>query len=128
MEGAELYPQLNFEAALVFLAALLVGVFIAFTPMFYPFDKLFTTIHELGHLLATKLTGGEVKGLWVHFKAKNNSELGATLREGGDDKTIISAGYMGTALFTTILILMSGLPYVAPYTISFRLMCQKCAT
>lgn len=116
MEGADIYPQLNIEAVVVLGAAAVAGVLISFTPLFYPFRLLFTTVHELGHVFAARFTGGEVKGFWVYFKKKNGA-LGVTVREGGDDRFVIPAGYLGTAIFSAGLILMSGLPYIAPYIV-----------
>jgi hypothetical protein len=116
MEGADIYPQLNIEAVVVFATAAVAGVLISFTPLFYPFRLLFTTVHELGHVFAARFTGGEVKGFWVYFKKKNGA-LGVTVREGGDDRFVIPAGYLGTAIFSAGLILMSGLPYIAPYIV-----------
>ncbi len=118
MEWAKIYPQLNFEAVVVLGAALISGLFIRFTPLFYPFRLLFTTVHESGHVFATLLTGGEVKGFWVYFKAKNGT-LGEAGRKGGEDWFVLPAGYLGVAIFTAILLLMSGLPYLAPYAVGF---------
>lgn len=117
MADVNLYPQLNIEALIVLVAATVIGILLAFTPLFYPFQLLFTTVHELGHVLATLLTGGTVKGFWVYFKAKNGT-LGETMPDGGNWPYIISGGYLGTALFSTGLILLSGLPYAAPYIVA----------
>jgi MFS family permease len=125
LSSAEFY----LEAAVIFLAAAFVGGFVALIWM-KPFELLFTTVHELGHLFAKLLTDGKVKGFEVYFKSKNGT-LGLTKvpTDGEDEKTIkkklrlfFSAGYMGTALFTTGLILLTGFPYLAPYTITFLAM------
>lgn len=116
MEGFDFNPQLNIEAVVVLIAAAVAGVLLSFTPLFYPFQLLFTTIHELGHVFATIFTGGEVKGFWVYFRPKNGTR-GEALREGGDGRFITPAGYLGTAIFSAVLILLSGFPYLAPYTV-----------
>ena len=107
------YPQLNIDAIVVLGAAIVVAIFFYLIPfLFYPFDLLFTMIHELGHVFATRFNDGKVLGFWVFSNAS-----GVTRYEGGDPYLIIPAGYMGTALFTAGLILLTGLPYIAPYTL-----------
>ncbi|MBN1995371.1 MAG: M50 family metallopeptidase [Anaerolineae bacterium] len=117
MEEVNVFAPLNMEAVVVLAAAIVAGIVLAFT-LFAPFDRLFTTIHELGHVFAAILTGGEVKGFEVHFRSKG-SQKGVTNFEKGDPHYIIPAGYMATAIFTTGLTLVSGLPYLAPYAVSF---------
>jgi hypothetical protein len=117
MEGIDFNPQLNIETVLVLVAAAVVGILLSFTPLFYPFRLLFTTIHELGHVFAAILTGGEVESFEIYRK-KKNGKLGVTKYKGGDDRFITPAGYLGTAIFSAGLILLSGFPYLAPYTVS----------
>lgn len=121
LSSAEFY----IEAVVVLLAAVIVGGILALT-WFYPFQLLFTTVHELGHVFARLISGGEVEGFKIFFRP-NNGMAGVTdsLVKTDDEQEkenlqfIISAGYMGTALFTTGLILMTGFPYLAPYAITF---------
>jgi hypothetical protein len=113
------YPQLSGEALIMLAIAFYVGMVLIMTPLFYPFRLLFTTVHELGHVFAVVLTGGKVKGFWVYFKSKQGV-LGLTERDSrisGDSRLFFSGGYLGTALFSTGLILLSGLPKLAPISI-----------
>lgn len=64
----------------------------------YPL-KLFTTyVHEAGHALATILTGGQVVSFSVAFDGS-----GLVSRRGGTDWIIGPAGYLGAALFGSLL-------------------------
>jgi hypothetical protein len=118
-------PEFYIEAIVVFLIAAIVGGLLALI-WFYPFRLLFTTVHELGHLFAKLLTDGKVKGFEVYFRSKNGTRgitkgevEGDVEKQKGNLRLFFSAGHLGTALFTTGLILMTGFPYLAPYTITF---------
>ncbi len=66
--------------------------------LLYPL-KLFTTyIHEAGHALATLISGGDVVSFSVALDGS-----GLTRRIGGADWLIGPAGYLGAALFGSIL-------------------------
>lgn len=126
LSSAEFY----IEAVVVFLAAAVVGGLLALI-WFYPFQLLFTTVHELGHVFARLINGDEVKSFKVFFTSEDGTagvtEGGLKLEDNEEEfkqkrRFIISAGYMGTALFTTGLVLMTGFPYLAPYTITFLAM------
>jgi hypothetical protein len=68
------------------------------TVVLYPL-RLFTTyIHEAGHSLMAILTGGEVVGFAV---SANGSGLATTI--GGTRWLILPAGYLGAALFGSLL-------------------------
>jgi hypothetical protein len=67
----------------------------------YPFRLLLTIVHELGHGLAALLTGGEFISFVVH---PNGAGLATTA--GGWRFVVIPAGYLGTALFGAVLILL----------------------
>lgn len=83
----------------------LVTLLIAVIPWFgflnYPFRLLLTIVHELGHGLATLLTGGE----FVRFVVFPNG-AGLATTAGGWRFVVIPAGYLGVALFGAILILL----------------------
>jgi hypothetical protein len=81
-----------------------------------PFSQLSTLIHELGHAIATKMTGGEAKGIWVFFKPKGL--YGVTKFEGGNPYLIFPAGYLAPTIFSAGLILLSTLPYCASFTLA----------
>ncbi|MGF1471959.1 MAG: M50 family metallopeptidase [Rubrobacteraceae bacterium] len=70
--------------------------------LFYPFRLFGTFVHELGHGLAAVLTGG-------HFQrfAVNPDLSGSALSSGGIRWIIASAGYVGSALFGGLLIILS---------------------
>jgi len=118
-------PEFYLEAVALLVAAIIVGGALALI-WFYPFDLLFTTVHELGHVFARLISAGEVKGFKVFFRP-NGGMAGVTeslvnlddKQERENLRFIYSAGYMGTAVFTTGLILLTGFPYLAPYTITF---------
>lgn len=71
--------------------------------LFYPFLLLNTFVHELCHGLAAFLTGGSLERFEVH----PNRE-GVALTRGGSRFVVVSAGYLGSALFGGALILLSG--------------------
>lgn len=64
----------------------------------YPLQLFTTFIHEAGHALATLITGGDV----VNFSIALDGS-GVTTRRGGADWLIGPAGYLGAALFGSIL-------------------------
>ena len=108
---SEFLTELNPVAIL--LTALIVAVIFKSVPiLYYPFRLFFTMIHEMGHVFATRLTGGEV----VRFSIDRYGN-GVATRRGGDDLLVIPAGYLGTALFSAALILLSGFREVARYSL-----------
>lgn len=70
--------------------------------LFYPLRLLNTFVHELSHGLAALLTGGRFERFVVH----PNREGLAHIR-GGNRFLVVSAGYLGPALFGGGLILLS---------------------
>jgi hypothetical protein len=116
MPDIDLSPQLNIEAVIVLAAAIAVTIVINFVipVLSYPFRLFFTMIHELAHVFAVRLTGGEVGDFSVSRDAG-----GLTKFRGGDPIMIYLAGYMGTTLFSAGLILLSGYPVLAPYILGF---------
>jgi hypothetical protein len=82
-----------------------------------PFYHLSTLIHELGHAIATQMTGGEAKGIWVYFKPEADA-YGVSKREGGNSYLILPAGYLAPTIFSAGLILLSTLPYCASFTLA----------
>ncbi len=83
-----------------------------------PFRKLHTFLHEAGHAVALVLTGDGVRGFKVN-RTPTNGQAGVThpLNDEFNRAVALPAGYVGTALFSAGLILLSGLPYLAPYTV-----------
>lgn len=98
-----LKPKNGRRRALLISAVALVLVYIlwnvpAFDPLLYPLRLFVTYVHEAGHSLAALLTGGQVIGFTV---SANGSGLATTA--GGARAIIIPAGYLGAALFGSLL-------------------------
>lgn len=68
----------------------------------YPLRLFVTFVHEAGHALAALISGGEVQGFTV---SANGS--GYAVTAGGNRALIIPAGYLGAALFGSLLFLLS---------------------
>ncbi len=68
----------------------------------YPLRLFVTFVHEAGHSLAALITGGEVQGFTVYA---NGSGVATTA--GGNRALILPAGYLGAALFGSLLYLLS---------------------
>lgn len=68
----------------------------------YPLRLFVTMVHELGHGLSSILTGGE----FLRFEV---SERGAGLAytRGGIRAVVIQAGYLGTAIFGAVLLVLT---------------------
>ncbi|KAL3682986.1 hypothetical protein R1sor_001008 [Riccia sorocarpa] len=72
------------------------------TPLLTPFKLITVYLHEVSHALAAKLTCGKVEGIEV-----NLNEGGVTHTRGGWMCCILPAGYMGSAFWGMVLIVMS---------------------
>jgi len=100
-------PELHPVVVLVF--ALLSAIILKSVPFLsYPFRLFFTMIHEMGHVFAVRLTGGEVVG----FEIDRNGS-GVAYFRGGEGLVITPAGYLGMAIFSATLIMLSGFPEIA---------------
>ncbi|RRR75595.1 MAG: M50 family peptidase [Candidatus Viridilinea halotolerans] len=73
--------------------------------LFYPFRLLNTFVHEVSHGLAALLTGGSFERFVVYANME-----GLALIRGGSRVIVASAGYLGTALFGGLLILLTATP------------------
>ena len=71
-------------------------------PLLWPVRLFVTFIHEAGHALAALITGGEIIGFTV---SPNGSGLARTA--GGYPALILPAGYLGAALFGSLLFFLS---------------------
>src|SRR3954453_16478237 len=76
------------------------------TPLLVPFRLFVTVVHELGHAVATVLTGGQVTGIEI-----SPGGGGLTLVRGGNFFLSVSAGYLGSSLFGAALLLMARAPW-----------------
>ncbi len=72
------------------------------SPLLWPVSLFVTFIHEAGHSLAALITGGEVLGFTV---SPDGSGL-ATIA-GGNLALILPAGYLGAALFGSLLFFLT---------------------
>ena len=70
--------------------------------LLYPLRLFVTFVHEAGHALAALISGGQVQGFTV---AANGS--GYAVTAGGNIALILPAGYLGAALFGSLLFLLS---------------------
>ncbi len=89
--------------ALIVTALTLVVVYIiwnlpAFRFVLYPLNLFVTYVHEAGHALAAVVTGGQIDGFLV---SPDGSGLARTI--GGSRFLILPAGYLGAALFGSVL-------------------------
>jgi hypothetical protein len=71
------------------------------SPLVYPFRLFVTLVHELGHGLAAMLTGGRFIDLEVM-----HSGAGLARYAGGSRFVVIQAGYLGAAMFGSILLIL----------------------
>ncbi len=94
---------LNLRRLGLFLMVAVGSVFFWLTPALYPLKIFVVFIHETGHALTTVLTGGRVLAMVV-----TPWESGYVQYRGGSPLLIASAGYVGSALFGGIMLLLSG--------------------
>ncbi len=98
-------------AYLILIIALVAVVFInLIPPLSYPLRLFFTMIHEIGHIVATRFSEGEIVGFWVFA-----DDSGVAVHRGGDVAVITPAGYLGTPLFSASLILLCRFPALSSY-------------
>ncbi len=106
-------PNLRRQTILIALASLVFGLLLWNAPrasldapgpslVLYPVRLFVTFVHEAGHSLAALLTGGEVIGFTV---SPDGSGLATT--RGGNISLILPAGYLGAALFGSLLFFLS---------------------
>lgn len=92
-------PKSYRRRALLITAVAMVVVYIlwnipALSPILYPLTLFTTFVHEMGHAVATLITGGDVVAFSVSLDGS-----GFITRRGGADWLIGPAGYLGAALF-----------------------------
>jgi len=101
--------KINTRRLLLFLGIAVTAVFFWLAPALYPLKIFVVFIHETGHALATVLTGGYVVSMVV-----TPWESGYVQYVGGNTLLIASAGYVGSALFGGIMLLLTGRQAWAP--------------
>ncbi len=89
-------------SAIAFVAAFLLWNQREMELLLYPLRLFVTFVHEAGHALAALISGGQVQGFTV---AANGS--GYAVTAGGNLALILPAGYLGAALFGSLLFLLS---------------------
>ena len=72
------------------------------SPLLWPVRLFVTFVHEAGHSLAALLTGGQIQGFTV---SPNGS--GVAVTAGGYRALVIPAGYLGAALFGSLLFFLT---------------------
>ncbi|KAL7511825.1 hypothetical protein ACHAXN_008755 [Cyclotella atomus] len=91
-------------AFLVLYAAYIVIIFIFHnTIVCYPFRLLTTFLHELSHAIACWITCGDVHKIRVF-----DNEGGVTQYVGGCRLLVIPAGYVGSAMWGSLFVMLSG--------------------
>lgn len=95
--------RLNLRRLSLFLVVAGVSVFFWLTPALYPLKIFVVFIHETGHALATVLTGGRVVSMVV-----TPWESGYVEHVGGNPLLIAAAGYIGSALFGGVMLMLAG--------------------
>ncbi len=107
-------PQNSLQAILIVSAVITMILVVNLVPVLWrPFDMFYTMIHEVGHILAAGLTNGHI--VEISLVAGGG---GFARTRGGDNALINIAGYLGTALFSATLMILSSLPDFAPYTLT----------
>lgn len=72
---------------------------------FTPLNQFATLVHEFGHAIVCVLTGGHVNGMTI--VADGAGHGGLTMSQGGIQFFSIQAGYLGTAVFGSVLVYLS---------------------
>jgi hypothetical protein len=94
--------RLNIRQLLVFLSIGFLSLVFWHTPFLYPVKIFVVFIHEASHALTTILTGGQVISMVV-----TPWQSGYVQHAGGNSLFIAAAGYIGSALFGGLLLLLS---------------------
>ncbi|HEY9712913.1 MAG TPA: M50 family metallopeptidase [Chroococcales cyanobacterium] len=76
-----------------------------------PINTFATMVHEMSHALVCLLTGGAVSGMTI--VSDGNGHGGLTFCHGGNPLLYTPAGYLGTAVFGSLLVYVSQFPRVA---------------
>lgn len=93
----------NFYRLGLFLLVVLVSIALWRTPVLYPLKIFVVFIHETGHALTAVLTGGQVLEMVV-----TPWESGYVKYRGGMPLLVAAAGYVGSATFGSVMLLLAG--------------------
>ena len=97
------HTRLNLRRLGLFVSIAVVSWCFWLTPALTPLKIFVVFIHEASHALATVLTGGRVVSMVV-----TPWESGYVQSVGGSPLLIASAGYVGSALFGGVMLLLAG--------------------
>lgn len=91
----------GWDLTVVLLSVLTVGLALFFwnSPLLWPIKLFVVLLHEISHGLAALLTGGGVERLLL-----TQDEGGLAFTRGGNRFLILSAGYLGSALWGVLLL------------------------
>ena len=81
-----------------------------------PINQFVTMVHEMGHAIATILTGGHVNSMTIVSDGQGHG--GLTNSIGGWRFFIVQAGYVGTTLFGCLLIYLGQYPRLSKFILS----------
>ena len=113
----DIFIQPNIGVAIIVGLASTIAIIIQFVPkvhfLSYPIRLFITVIHELCHGIAAMTTGGE----FTHFVVRLDTS-GTAWRYGGWDFVVTPAGYLGTTMFSALLILSTGIDGAAQMVLS----------
>jgi hypothetical protein len=93
----------NFYRLGLFLLVVLASIALWRTPVLYPLKIFVVFIHETGHALTAVLTGGQVLEMVV-----TPWESGYVQYRGGIPLLVAAAGYVGSATFGSVMLLLAG--------------------
>jgi len=97
------HRRLNLRRLGLFVSIAVAAWFFWLTPVLAPLKIFVVFIHEASHALVTVLTGGRVVSMVV-----TPWESGYVQSLGGSPVLIASAGYVGSALFGGVMLLLTG--------------------
>jgi hypothetical protein len=97
------HRRLNWSRLSLFLVIGIGSISFWLAPPLYPFKIFVVFVHEAGHALAALLTGGRVLAMVV-----TPWESGYVRYVGGNPVVVAAAGYVGSALFGSLLLLCTG--------------------
>jgi hypothetical protein len=98
--------RLDVRFAALLAACAVLALLLWATPLLVPFRLFVTVVHEMGHAIATVLTGGQVTSIEI-----SPGGGGLTHVRGGNFFLSVSAGYLGSSLFGAALLLLARAPW-----------------
>ena len=120
VDGKEVGFSSSFNAVSFWLIAVL-SLFLAQMPLvsffFAPVTQFTTMVHELSHAVVCIATGGFVTGLTIVGDGSGHG--GLTFCQGGMPFFYTQAGYLGTAVFGSLLIFVGQYPRLSKYILIF---------